>query len=300
MLHCRSTGGSRHDGNGDDKVEGKGIVDGHASAVEEARSHFSLQSSKRIEDEHLRTSRSSTIQQSQQQSMHSCKVSTYLAYFWAESPRPQIPKTSNHGAIEKIGASFLPVRISITVHQSVHAGAVEVRAHFSSTEVGRMKDRSQALCLRRFRQDLLFFITQPSINIAAPWSSKSGLLHLSFLLAMAWLSQLLFLLAVGQATAQKSNFYVRDKQFYRSDGTKVPFLLGVNIGITKPAHFPSEKALSYSDYLRYFGYCTQMHANSIRVYTSQPPAFYRALRDYNTQHVERPLLLLVRCFHVYK
>ena len=59
------------------------------------------------------------------------------------------------------------------------------------------------------------------------------------------------------------------------------FIKGVNIGAGKPGAFPGEVAITYDEYFRWFGYISQMSANTIRVYTIQRPQFYNALYDFN-------------------
>ena len=65
---------------------------------------------------------------------------------------------------------------------------------------------------------------------------------------------------------------------------------GVNMGISKPGAFPGETAITKDEYLRWFKDIGAMHANTIRVYTLHPPAFYQALYEYN-QLAEEPLYL---------
>lgn len=78
----------------------------------------------------------------------------------------------------------------------------------------------------------------------------------------------------------------------RTDSTWAPFYVkGVNLGIALPGHFPSE----FPDSATYFAWVDgigAMGANTIRVYTLHPPAFYDALAAYNRRHPERPLWLL--------
>lgn len=63
---------------------------------------------------------------------------------------------------------------------------------------------------------------------------------------------------------------------------------GVNIGMGKPGAFPGEAAISKGEYARWFQQIGEMNANTIRVYTLHPPAFYEALKEYNESH-EEPL-----------
>ncbi|WP_153730284.1 hypothetical protein [Sporosarcina obsidiansis] len=59
---------------------------------------------------------------------------------------------------------------------------------------------------------------------------------------------------------------------------------GVNIGMAKPGVFPGEAGIEEAEYYRWFEAIGDMNANTIRVYTLHPPAFYRALKSYNESH----------------
>lgn len=65
---------------------------------------------------------------------------------------------------------------------------------------------------------------------------------------------------------------------------------GVNMGMAKPGTFPGEAAISREEYDRWFKEIGEMNANAIRVYTLHPPAFYKALAQYN-KTAETPLYL---------
>ncbi|MBD3921950.1 family 2 glycosyl transferase [Paenibacillus sp. PR3] len=73
------------------------------------------------------------------------------------------------------------------------------------------------------------------------------------------------------------------QSFYVMEGNewKRMFVKGVNIGAGKPGAFPGEVAITYEEYYRWFGYISEMNANTIRVYTTQRPQFYNALYDFN-------------------
>ncbi len=73
------------------------------------------------------------------------------------------------------------------------------------------------------------------------------------------------------------------KQFY---------IAGVNIGPALPGHFATEAPTSTEVYLKWFGEIGAMGADTIRVYTLLPPAFYRALLSYDQAHPLQPLYLL--------
>lgn len=68
--------------------------------------------------------------------------------------------------------------------------------------------------------------------------------------------------------------------------TEIP-IKGVNMGIAKPGHFPGESAITKEEYLRWFKLIAEMNANTIRVYTLHPPAFYEALAEYNKKHADK-------------
>ncbi|CAM3058002.1 hypothetical protein [Sporolactobacillus spathodeae] len=66
---------------------------------------------------------------------------------------------------------------------------------------------------------------------------------------------------------------------------------GVNIGISKPGKFPGETAITQDEYYRWLTEIRKMHANTIRVYTLNPPGFYQALYQYNKKHSKNPIYL---------
>ncbi len=83
----------------------------------------------------------------------------------------------------------------------------------------------------------------------------------------------------------------RDFQVYRDGKFRTSFLTGVNIGATKPGHFPGELAITKAEYLRWFKHIHDMNADVIRVYTTMKPNFYDALYEFN-KGKSRPLYLM--------
>ncbi|WP_371414457.1 hypothetical protein [Jeotgalibacillus sp. R-1-5s-1] len=77
-------------------------------------------------------------------------------------------------------------------------------------------------------------------------------------------------------------------EVYRNGDWEPITIKGVNMGMGKPGAFPGEAAITYEEYYRWFEQIDQMNANTIRVYTLHPPAFYDALADYNAE-AEEPL-----------
>ena len=84
-----------------------------------------------------------------------------------------------------------------------------------------------------------------------------------------------------------------DKFELRSGKAWRPFFMkGVNMGVAMPGKFPSEFPTDQALYSGWFEKIAAMHANTLRVYTILPPAFYRALRAWNTGHPENILYLV--------
>jgi len=69
------------------------------------------------------------------------------------------------------------------------------------------------------------------------------------------------------------------------------FVKGVNIGAALPGKWFTEFPQDEEVYLDWFEKISQMNANSIRIYTLLPPAFYNALEYYNRTHPDSILWL---------
>ncbi len=90
------------------------------------------------------------------------------------------------------------------------------------------------------------------------------------------------------------SFRTHEKKFqvYQKNGTWEDMVaVGVNIGAAKPGAFPGEFAINKNDYLRWFKQISEMHADTIRVYTILMPEFYQALAEYN-QTASKPLYFM--------
>ncbi|MFR1050452.1 MAG: hypothetical protein ACLSE7_01845 [Lachnospirales bacterium] len=68
------------------------------------------------------------------------------------------------------------------------------------------------------------------------------------------------------------------------------FLNGVNLGAAKAGYFPGEFTVTEEDYLRWFQAIHEMNVSVIRVYVSQMPVFYTALKQFS-ESAETPLWL---------
>ncbi len=70
------------------------------------------------------------------------------------------------------------------------------------------------------------------------------------------------------------------------------YIKGVNLGVALPGRFPSEFPEDSARYAGWIDTLAAMNANTLRVYTVLPPAFYRALRAWNLAHPQRLLWLI--------
>jgi hypothetical protein len=76
-------------------------------------------------------------------------------------------------------------------------------------------------------------------------------------------------------------------------GSWRPFYIkGVNLGVALPGKFASEFPTDSVTYAGWLDTIAAMHANTVRVYTILPPAFYRALRGWNLSHPKQALWLI--------
>lgn len=89
------------------------------------------------------------------------------------------------------------------------------------------------------------------------------------------------------ARTEGAQFVVRTVEGWR------PFTVkGVNLGAALPGRFPSDVPTDEATYARWLELIAAANANTIRLYTIFPPAFYRALRRWNAAHADRPLWLV--------
>lgn len=87
---------------------------------------------------------------------------------------------------------------------------------------------------------------------------------------------------------------VRGERFETWDGRVWhPFYVkGINLGVALPGHHPSEMPADSALYAGWLEIIAALHANTLRVYTILPPAFYRALRGWNRSHPASTLYLI--------
>ena len=77
-----------------------------------------------------------------------------------------------------------------------------------------------------------------------------------------------------------------------ADGWRPFYVKGVNLGAALPGKFPSEFPGDDSTYARWLRLMAEANANTVRLYTILPPAFYRAFRQWNEAHPDRALWLV--------
>lgn len=78
-------------------------------------------------------------------------------------------------------------------------------------------------------------------------------------------------------------FRTRGDYLQAFDGTawKSVYLVGANLGPARPGEYPSTISRDFHVYAAWLREMADMRANSVRVYTILPPAFYRALEAHN-------------------
>lgn len=76
------------------------------------------------------------------------------------------------------------------------------------------------------------------------------------------------------------------------EGWRPFYIQGVNLGVALPGKYPWEFPTDSALYAGWLDTLASMHANTLRVYTILPPAFYRALRGWNLTHPDRLLWLV--------
>jgi hypothetical protein len=70
------------------------------------------------------------------------------------------------------------------------------------------------------------------------------------------------------------------------------YVKGVNLGVALPGRYPSQFPQDSALYAGWLDTLATMNANTLRLYTILPPAFYRALRGWNLSHPDRVLRLI--------
>jgi tetratricopeptide (TPR) repeat protein len=80
---------------------------------------------------------------------------------------------------------------------------------------------------------------------------------------------------------------------WKENGNWKPvYLSGVSLTAAMPGHFPSSSATDPTLYSDWLAKISALGANTIRLYTILPPAFYRSLYQFNVASGHRPLYVL--------
>ena len=102
---------------------------------------------------------------------------------------------------------------------------------------------------------------------------------------------------VDTACLEKNYFFARGDYFWWQKNGDEPsplFIKGVNIGFALPGNYPSEFPEDEKLYLEWLRLIAEMGANTVRVYTILPPAFYRAFYRHNSENSEEKKLFLIQ------
>lgn len=88
--------------------------------------------------------------------------------------------------------------------------------------------------------------------------------------------------------------WIENNQFIVNEGnnTKKFTIKGVNLGLSLPGTFPTERAIDKKTYLKWFEQIEELGANTIKIYTIADDEFYAALYEYNEINKENPLYLM--------
>jgi tetratricopeptide (TPR) repeat protein len=91
------------------------------------------------------------------------------------------------------------------------------------------------------------------------------------------------LLPLKRPAGLQMNFRTGSHNIQRRNGNTWGdfYIKGVDIGPARPGKWLSEPPVLVEEYLQWFDQISRLGANTIRVYTVMPPAFYRALQRHN-------------------
>ena len=117
--------------------------------------------------------------------------------------------------------------------------------------------------------------TVPQVNLSAPVDGPS---RAPQPVEIGGLSQL--------ATADADGFRLF------TEGGEVSFLTGINVGSAIPGRLPAELKIDAETWRRWLPMIAGTGVHAIRIYTLQPPDFYRELYAYNLEHRDNPLYLV--------
>lgn len=88
--------------------------------------------------------------------------------------------------------------------------------------------------------------------------------------------------------------WIENNQFIvkKENSTKKFTIKGVNLGLSLPGTYPTERAIDKKTYLKWFNQIEKLGANTIKLYTIADDEFYEALYEYNKNNKENPLYLM--------
>lgn len=88
--------------------------------------------------------------------------------------------------------------------------------------------------------------------------------------------------------------WIENNQFVVKKGktTESIYIKGVNLGLSLPGTYPTERAIDKKTYLKWFEQIEELGANTIKLYTIADDEFYEALYEYNKTNKDNPLYLM--------
>lgn len=88
--------------------------------------------------------------------------------------------------------------------------------------------------------------------------------------------------------------WIENNKFVVKKGNKIEkfTIKGVNLGLSLPGTYPTERAIDKKTYLKWFKQIEKLGANTIKLYTIADDEFYAALYEYNKSNKGNPLYLM--------
>lgn len=201
------------------------------------------------------------------------------------------PNTSGSGKLKDAG---IPDQFPAVLHHTKRQANItyfagdyaDVESLPSYFQVSGMATVQRWLSPETFSPDKSFF-----------WRTAAPLIEKTFNLAAEKSNA-----TADQSSARESQASINDISYparineqqyevYRDSEWQPITIKGVNMGMGKPGYFPGEAAITREEYDRWFKMIGEMNANTVRVYTLHPPAFYDALAAYNEQ-AQEPIYLM--------
>lgn len=91
--------------------------------------------------------------------------------------------------------------------------------------------------------------------------------------------------------------WIENNEFEIKNGDKIKkfTIKGVNLGLSLPGTYPTERAIDKKTYLKWFNQIEELGANTIKLYTIADDEFYEALYEYNKNNKRKSIVSNARC-----